>query len=301
MQANRRNRISFLRACSLVTIASVCLLLMVGMSISSPISAQPDDTSTGTSNSHSTRNPKDPLPGSLTFLNVITEVDNANGGTKKPSDFTITVSGNNPSPKSFPGSSSGTFVTMRSGSYKVTEDNGIPGYSTSYSSGCSGDASGGVPIKCNISNQYQTNPAPPPPPSPTPKKPSSITITSNSNSVYSIPTTFVKVDRFTTNYTIAGEISSIDASKDLITSTIVNDFDRNPSIGYVVNSSSSSSSNISSRPGLPNPFVSNDTINQKITNEVQDAIAASAAANPTGKHTEIKCSFGMILDNYKCS
>jgi Prealbumin-like fold domain len=300
MQANKRNRISFVRACSLVTIASVCLLLVVGMSINSLISAQPEDTSTGTSSSHSTRNPKDPLPGSLTFLNVITEVDNANGGTKKPSDFTITVSGNNPSPKSFPGSSSGTPVTLRSGSYKVTEDNSITGYSTSYSSGCSGDASGGVPIKCTISNQYQTNPAPPTP-SPTPKKTSSITIISNSNSVYSIPSTFVKVDRFTTNYTIAGEISSIDASKDLITSTIVNDFDRNPNIGYVVNSSSSSL-NKSSRPGLPNPFVSNDTtINQKITNEVQVAIAASAAANPTGKYTEIKCSFGMILDKYKCS
>jgi YVTN family beta-propeller protein len=97
-------------------------------------------------------------PGSSTFLNVVNQVINNNIGTKKPSDFTITVSGNNPSPKSFPGSSSGTPVTLRSGSYKVTEDNGITGYSTSYSSGCSGDASGGVPIKCSITNVYQTNP-----------------------------------------------------------------------------------------------------------------------------------------------
>jgi hypothetical protein len=268
------------------------------MSISSS-SAQSDNTSSGTSSSHSTRNPMHPLPGSLTFLNIITEVDNANGGTKKPSDFTISVSGNSPSPKSFSGSSSGTSVTLRSGSYKVTKDNSFTGYSTSYSSGCSGTASGGVPIKCTISNQYHTNPAPPSP-SPTPIKPSSTTITSNSNSVYSIPSTFVKVDRFTTNYTIAGEISSIDASRDLITSTIVNDFDKNPNIGYVVNSSSSSL-NIPSQPGLPNPFVSNDTINQKITNETRDAIATAAAANPAGKHIEIKCSFGIILANYKCS
>jgi hypothetical protein len=49
--------------------------------------------------------------GSSTFLKVITKVDNTNGGTKNPSDFTITVSGNGPSPKSFPGSSSGTSVT----------------------------------------------------------------------------------------------------------------------------------------------------------------------------------------------
>jgi hypothetical protein len=54
-----------------------------------------------------------PLPGSLTFLSVITNVMNNGGGigTKKPSDFTITVSGNNPSPSSFSGSSSGTSVT----------------------------------------------------------------------------------------------------------------------------------------------------------------------------------------------
>ena len=298
MQAKRRNRISFVQARSLIIIASVCLILIVGMSISSS-SAQSDNTSSGTSSSHSTRNPMHPLPGSLTFLNIITEVDNANGGTKKPSDFTISVSGNSPLPKSFSGSSSGTSVTLRSGSYKVTKDNSFTGYSTSYSSGCSGTASGGVPIKCTISNQYHTNPAPPSP-SPTPIKPSSTTITSNSNSVYSIPSTFVKVDRFTTNYTIAGEISSIYASRDLITSTIVNDFDKNPNIGYVVNSSSSSL-NIPSQPGLPNPFVSNDTINQKITNETRDAIATAAAANPAGKHIEIKCSFGIILANYKCS
>jgi hypothetical protein len=134
---------------------------------------------------------------------------------------------------------------------------------------------------------------------PTPNKSSDTTITSNSNSIYSIPSTFVKVDRFTTNYTIAGEISSIDASKELITSTIVNDFDKNPNIGYVVNSSISL--NVPSQPRLPNPFVSTDMINQKITNKIQDVIAASASANPIGKNVQIKCSFGMILANYKCS
>ena len=98
-----------------------------------------------------------PLPGSLTFLSVSTKVINNNAGTKNPSDFTITVSGNSPSPSSFSGSSSGTSVTLRSGSYKVTEDS-IPGYTASYSSGCSGTASGGVPIKCTITNVYQPIP-----------------------------------------------------------------------------------------------------------------------------------------------
>ena len=73
-------------------------------------------------------------------------------------------------------------------------------------------------------------------------KPSNITITTNSNSVYSIPSTSVQLDRFSTNYTIDGKISSLNNSKDLITSTIVDDFDKNPNIGYIVNSSSSQTS-----------------------------------------------------------
>jgi len=76
-------------------------------------------------------------PGSTTFLDVITNVINHNQGTKKPSDFTITVTGNDPSPSSFSGSSGGTSVTLRPGNYKVTETDGLSGYSTSYSSDCS--------------------------------------------------------------------------------------------------------------------------------------------------------------------
>jgi hypothetical protein len=43
--------------------------------------------------------------------------------------------------------------------------------------------------------------------------------------------------------------------------------------------------------------VSKDIINQKITNEIQNAIAPVPAANPAEKHTEIKCIFGMVLAN----
>jgi hypothetical protein len=88
----------------------------------------------------------------------------------------------------------------------------------------------------------------------------------------------------------------------------VNDFDKNPNIGYVVESSSSQtlSTTSSSRhqPGLPNPFVSKDLINQKITNEIQQAITSAATASSTSsteKYVEIKCTFGIILANYNCS
>jgi hypothetical protein len=93
-------------------------------------------------------------------------------------------------------------------------------------------------------------------------------------------------------------MSSINASRDLITSTIVRDFDKNPNIGYVVGNSSSLG--IAARRGLPNPFVNQDTINQKMTNETQNAITAASATNPAERNVEIKCTFGMVLADYKC-
>ena len=101
--------------------------------------------------------PKPSPPGSLTFLNVVKKVINNGIGNKKPSDFTITVTGNDPSPSSFSGSSSGTSVTLKPGNYKVSEDNSIPGYTTSYSSDCSGTAKGGR-IQCTITNEFRSTP-----------------------------------------------------------------------------------------------------------------------------------------------
>ncbi|MFZ0897011.1 MAG: hypothetical protein WAZ77_21125 [Candidatus Nitrosopolaris sp.] len=75
-------------------------------------------------------------------------------GNKNPSDFTISVTDNSPSPGSFAGSSSGTIVTLKAGSCKVSESP-VPGYVASYSSGCSGSIGGGKTIKCNIRNEYK--------------------------------------------------------------------------------------------------------------------------------------------------
>src|SRR5229473_314964 len=111
-------------------------------------------SSTSKGGGSSTKNSTSPI-GSSTFLKVITKVDNSKGGTAKPSDFTITVAGKSPSPKSFSGSSSGTSVTLNAGKYKVT-GSGPSAYTTKYSSGCSGTASGGAPIKCTISSSFST-------------------------------------------------------------------------------------------------------------------------------------------------
>jgi len=275
-----------------IVVGNVILLITLAISLTSVGSIDAASSNIIPSLSSNSTQSYKPLPGSQTFLTVTT---NVNGGTKKPSDFTVTVTGNSPSPRSFSGSSSGTSVTLNAGKYKVTES-GNSGYSTSYSSGCSGTATGGR-IQCTITNQYYGTPTPP---NPTPSK--SITLTSNSINQYSIPSTSVQVDKFLTTYTISGEISSISASRDLITSTIINDFDSSPNIGYVKsNNIATTSPNTGPQVTLPNPFVSTDMINQKITNETHNIIVAASTSNPAGKNVEIKCTFGDVLSNYICS
>jgi hypothetical protein len=87
------------------------------------------------------------------ILLVTTHVINDEGGTKKPSDFTIFVHGNNPSLNSFPGNSSGTAVKLEMGMYSVTES-GPENYNSSYSENCSGAIMSVTTVKCDIKNMY---------------------------------------------------------------------------------------------------------------------------------------------------
>src|SRR5213594_3729363 len=81
-------------------------------------------------------------------------VNNTNGGTKVSSDFTINVTGNAATPSSFPGSSTGTTVTLNAGNYSVSES--VPtGYAASYSTDCSGSIAVGQTKTCTITNQDQ--------------------------------------------------------------------------------------------------------------------------------------------------
>lgn len=72
-----------------------------------------------------------PLPGLLGKM-IITK--RMIGENKNPSDFTISIIGHSPSAGSIAGSSSGNTVTLKAGSYKVSESP-VPGYVASYSSG----------------------------------------------------------------------------------------------------------------------------------------------------------------------
>jgi Prealbumin-like fold domain len=88
-------------------------------------------------------------------LIVIKHVINDNGGTAVASDFTMTVTGNSPSPASFPGAESpGTDVTLQPGAYSVSES-GPSGYTESDSADCSGSIAAGETKTCTITNDDQ--------------------------------------------------------------------------------------------------------------------------------------------------
>ncbi|MFH1366444.1 MAG: SdrD B-like domain-containing protein [Patescibacteria group bacterium] len=84
-------------------------------------------------------------------LKVIKHVINDNGGTKVASDFTMNVIGTNVSDPSFPGSETGTEVTLETGSFSVDE-NYMAGYAKSFSGDCSGTISNGDYKVCTVTN-----------------------------------------------------------------------------------------------------------------------------------------------------
>ena len=83
-------------------------------------------------------------------LIVIKHVINDNGGTATAADFTMTVTGNNPSPASFPGDETGTSVALDAGAYSVSES-GPPGYAANFD-GCSGSIMLNQTIICTVTN-----------------------------------------------------------------------------------------------------------------------------------------------------
>lgn len=84
-------------------------------------------------------------------LTVIKIVDNTNGGSLNPSDFTMQVTGTNVSDSEFPGDDSGTQVTLDAGAYSVAEVLET-GYTPVYSDDCSGTIANGESKVCTVTN-----------------------------------------------------------------------------------------------------------------------------------------------------
>ena len=131
----------------------------------------------------------------IVINNVIDNNNDGFGLTVKPSAFIITVHGNDPLPRSFPGKSGeGVIVNLNAGKYSVTADGPI-GYTSDYSEGCEGTIRAGDAKACIITNEDITpppSPIPPQPPQPLPtietitgfSAPYGITLNSNNDLIY---------------------------------------------------------------------------------------------------------------------
>lgn len=98
-------------------------------------------------------------PSATSTLTVIKNVINDDSGTSTPADFTMMVSGTNVSTSTFPGSSTGTLVTLNAGAYAVTEASST-NYTTTLSADCSGNILAGENKTCTVTNN-DVAPVPP--------------------------------------------------------------------------------------------------------------------------------------------
>jgi hypothetical protein len=108
------------------------------------------------------------------------------------------------------------------------------------------------------------------------------------------------IGAFDTTYSILGNVSSMEASKDLITSTIIDDFGNSPTVGYINNTSTSSAyQSNQTQLSLSNPFATKNAIDEKIRGEIATSIGNAAKSDQV--EGEIKCLFGSSLNDFKCN
>jgi hypothetical protein len=130
---------------------------------------------------------------------------------------------------------------------------------------------------------------------------SSIYITKHGTNSYVISGEMSSVGSFDTTYRIAGERSAIRSAENLVLSTITVDFLTSPTIGYVtVGNTTTTTSGQATTTTLPNPFASPEQITERITNELRRVISEVENNTSQGQYVEIKCGFGMTLEDMQC-
>jgi hypothetical protein len=127
---------------------------------------------------------------------------------------------------------------------------------------------------------------------------STIHIVKHGSNSYALSGGSSSVGSFDTTYRIVGERSAIRASENLIISTVTDDFRKSPTIGYITASGTATTGNTGAT--LPNPFATPEQITERITNEIRRVITEAESNTSQGQSVEIKCNFGMSLDEMQC-
>src|SRR5215211_3069035 len=131
---------------------------------------------------------------------------------------------------------------------------------------------------------------------------STIHITKDGTNSYVLSGGSYSVGSFDTTYRVVGERSAIRASEDLIISTITSDFSSSPTIGYIMvgNMTTTTTGGAADAATLPNPFATPEQITERITNELRRVISETENNTSQGQELEIKCGFGMTLEDMQC-
>jgi hypothetical protein len=127
-----------------------------------------------------------------------------------------------------------------------------------------------------------------------------IHIIKHGSNSYVISGSSSSVGSFDTTYRVAGERSAIRATEHLIISTITDDFRKSPTIGYITPSSTTTTGTTAPEPTLPNPFATPEQITERITTELRRVIGEAESNTSQGQYVEIKCNFGMSLEDMRC-
>jgi hypothetical protein len=139
-------------------------------------------------------------------------------------------------------------------------------------------------------------------PPPVGQQQQTIHITKDGTNSYVISGSSSSVGSFDTTYRVVGERSAIRASEDLIISTIISDFSTSLTAGYVMvgNTTTTTAGAAADTATLPNPFATTDQIVERITSDLRRVISEAENNTQQGQYVEIKCDFGMTLDDMRC-
>ena len=108
---------------------------------------------------------------------------------------------------------------------------------------------------------------------------------------------------FDTIYIITSTATDFIKAKDTLTSFILEDFGKSPTIGYVKMNSTDTQTNTNVT-GNANPFVSKEQIDEKVKSVLSyalDKIEHPVGITPNiGDSRQIRCEFGNVLNDFWC-
>ena len=108
---------------------------------------------------------------------------------------------------------------------------------------------------------------------------------------------------FETTYSMRGTTTDFIEAREALTSSILDDFGKSPTIGYIKMNSTDTPTNTNAT-GLANPFASKEQIDEKVKSVLSyalDKIEHPVGITPNvGDSRELRCEFGNVLDEFWC-